>query len=171
MIELTSVSQPAAYVPVLAALHREAFAVPWSEKAFASAIAAPGTAVIMATQDQAENAVGFILFRQVLDEAEILTLMVRPEIHRQGCGKSLLEAAVTCLQSRGVRRLFLDVDITNHAAKSLYQHAHFNVIGRRRGYFKTPSGGRSDALVMQRLIIASDPEHRSLKTVDGSHMM
>ena len=59
----------------LAALHATAFAAPWSAREFSDLLAQAGVFAVVEPD-------GFILIRQVLDEAEILTLAVRPEARR-----------------------------------------------------------------------------------------
>ena len=70
-----------------AAIHAEAFAgphdAPWSAAAFADLLAQAGVFA-------AEAADGFILMRAVADEAEILTLAVRPAARRGGLGGRLV---------------------------------------------------------------------------------
>ena len=68
----------------LAAIHAEAFDrpgdTPWSAAAFADLLIQAGVFAV-------EAADGFILMRAVADEAEILTLAVRPAGRRRGAGR------------------------------------------------------------------------------------
>lgn len=168
MTTITLIRQPFAYVPILAALHAEAFHAPWSEQAFSSALGVAGTHLITASAERPDQPVGFLLYRQIVDEAEILTIMVRPLAHRQGHGKRLLDTVISTAQINGARVVFLEVDIDNQAARNLYQAADFTAIGQRQGYFKTAPDRRSDAIVMQRVLPANGPDV-SVRTVDGSH--
>ena len=70
----------------LAVLHATAFDAPWDAAAFAVLLSQPGVFAIRAED-------GFILCRTVLDEAEILTLAVRPSARRSGLGARLTRAA------------------------------------------------------------------------------
>ena len=63
----------------LAALHATAFDAPWNAAAFSVLLSGPGVFAI-------ESADGFILMRAVADEAEILTLAVRPDARGRGEG-------------------------------------------------------------------------------------
>lgn len=122
----------------LAALHATAFGTPWSATEIARLLDGPG--VFAVTEPD-----GFILIRVVADEAEILTLAVRPEARGAGLGGRLVgQGAVRAVQA-GVRRLFLEVAEDNVAARALYARAGFALIGRRKGYY---DGGRTDALVL-----------------------
>lgn len=127
----------------LAALHAEAFSAPWDARAFADLLAQPGVLLRI-------EADGFILIRVVLDEAEILTLAVRPGARRQGLGRRLVERACVAAKDAGAETLFLEVAEDNAAARALYARAGFVEIGRRKAYYAGPDGRRIDALVLHR---------------------
>lgn len=125
----------------LAALHAEAFAAPWSEAEFADLLQQAGVFAV-------EEADGFILIRVVLDEAEILTLAVRPTARRAGLGGRLVGQGAVRAAQAGAVRLFLEVAEDNVAARTLYERAGFAQIGRRKAYYAAPDGVRIDALVL-----------------------
>lgn len=125
----------------LAALHAEAFAAPWSESDFADLLSQAGVFAVA-------EADGFILVRVVMDEAEILTLAVRPRARRAGLGGRLTGLGALRAAEAGAARLFLEVAEDNSAALALYAAAGFRPIGRRRAYYAAPDGGRRDALVL-----------------------
>ena len=133
---------------VLADLHAHAFAAPWDAAAFADLLAQPGVFVVA-------EADGFILIRVVLDEAEILTLAVRPEARRAGLGGRLVGQGAVQAAQGGARRLFLEVAEDNAAARALYARAGFRALGRRKAYYAAPDGGRTDALVLGRDLAAN----------------
>ena len=125
----------------LAAIHAEAFDAPWDAASLTALLASPGVFAV-------EEADGFILIRVVADEAEILTLAVRPEARRSGLGARLVEAAVVRAAVLGAERMFLEVAEDNVAARALYTRAGFVEAGRRRGYYARTDGSREDALVL-----------------------
>ncbi|MFC3230011.1 GNAT family N-acetyltransferase [Marinibaculum pumilum] len=99
---------------------------------------------------------GFVLFSQVAEEAEILTLAVDPAYRRQGLGLCLVAGATAVATSRGAARLLLEVGEGNAAARALYDRAGFRQVGRRPGYY-TAGTQRDDALVLElRLPVAKD---------------
>ena len=91
---------------------------------------------------------GFILIRVVADEAEILTLAVRPQARRHGLGLSLVEQAAQTAAEHGAARLFLEVAEDNAAARSLYARAGFETAGRRPRYYARANGPAVDALLL-----------------------
>ena len=129
----------------LAAIHAEAFDRPgetsWSAAAFADLLIQAGVFAVAAAD-------GFILMRAVADEAEILTLAVRPAARRGGVGGRLVGEGVLAAAARGATRVFLEVAEDNVAARALYERTGFVEAGRRPGYYAAADGGRRDALLL-----------------------
>ena len=125
----------------LAALHAGAFDAPWDAAAFDSLLGEAGVHL-------AETPDGFILMRTVADEAEILTLAVRPSARRRGVGAGLVGRGAAEAAARGARRLFLEVAEDNDAARALYARAGFVEAGRRPRYYARADGSRADALLL-----------------------
>ena len=93
-----------------------------------------------------EEVAGFLIARQVKDEAEVLNLAVAPENRRKGEGGALLRAAVADLRKRGVTRVFLEVRESNAGGIAFYKRYSFLQAGRREGYYREPAEA---ALVME----------------------
>lgn len=125
----------------LAAIHAEAFDAPWDTEAFRALL--DQTGVIACTEGD-----GFILIRVVADEAEILTLAVRPAARRRGLGARLTAGAAARARALGATRLFLEVAEDNAAARGLYAALGFEAAGRRRGYYARKGGPAVDALIL-----------------------
>lgn len=125
----------------LAVLHARAFDAPWDAAAFAVLLAQPGVFAV-------EAADGFILMRVVADEAEILTLAVRPEARRGGLGGRLTDEGVAEAAARGASRVFLEVAEDNAPARAVYRRSGFVEAGRRPRYYARPDGERRDALLL-----------------------
>ena len=125
----------------LAEVHAAAFSAPWDATAFEALLEQTGVFAI-------EEPDGFILLRTVADEAEILTLAVRPAARRRGLGARLVHQGATTAASGGAVRLFLEVADDNAAALALYARAGFAEAGRRPGYYARHGGDRQDALTL-----------------------
>lgn len=78
---------------------------------------------------------GFIVYRAVLDEAELITIGVHPDARRGGIAATMIELMVRDLAARGVKRVFLEVAENNHPARALYEKHGFAVVGRRPKYY------------------------------------
>jgi len=131
-------------VPVLALVHEAAFrgGEVWDEASLRALVTGVGCGGVLAEREG--RVAGFVVWRAVLDEAEILTLAVVPEARRSGVGRGLMEAAVVRVRAAGGIRLFLDVSSRNVAACGLYEGLGFAEVGVRRGYY----GDGADARVM-----------------------
>ncbi|MEZ5757370.1 MAG: ribosomal protein S18-alanine N-acetyltransferase [Emcibacteraceae bacterium] len=136
---------------LLSAIHEEAFyeehEQQWKEKDFIELFSIPGTVSYLISN--AEQPMGFILIRNIQDEAEIITFCILPKWCRNGYATYLLEWVINRLQQQSVKRFFLEVNENNDAAINLYQKCSFKKIGRRKGYYKGHHGAKTDALVMQ----------------------
>jgi ribosomal-protein-alanine N-acetyltransferase len=89
--------------------------------------------------------VGFIVARQMADEIHVNNVAVRPEYRRLGIGEKLLRAILAWGRDKASAQAVLEVRAENIAAQKLYQTCGFEVIGRRRRYYKAPV---EDALLM-----------------------
>ena len=117
-------------------------AAAWPAASIATLFAGPGVFGFIA------EAGGCVIARAVADEAEILTIGVRPAARRRGLGRQLLDAALAEAARRGATAAFLEVAADNAAARALYAGARFAVAGRRRDYY----GPGQDALLLRRML-------------------
>lgn len=123
-------------------LERACFSDPWSEQGLQEVLATPTTLALVAAQGPA--VVGYAIARAVVDSAEILTLGVHPERQRRGIAGLLLEDLLVRLSRAGVAEVWLEVRVSNTAARALYQSRQFRITGMRRAYYRLPT---EDALV------------------------
>jgi [ribosomal protein S18]-alanine N-acetyltransferase len=126
---------------VLAAIHATAFPAgdAWSRDVFDLQLALPNVFALL------HESSGLIMVRVAADEAEILTLAIAPTARRGGLGYFLLMKATESASYLGAQALFLEVSVTNIAARALYTKAGFIETGRRPHYYSD----RSDALVLR----------------------
>ena len=89
--------------------------------------------------------VGFVLYRVVADEMEILNLAVDAGARKQGIGSSLIAQAIERARSAGVKKVFLEVRESNAGARGFYAAARFIDNGRRKAYYSQPV---EDAMVL-----------------------
>lgn len=130
----------------LAVLHEAAFPDdPWTARDLAAHLDDPAS--LLVAQDK-----GFILLRCVLDEAEVLTFAVAPDVQGQGMGAALMAEALTKARVRGVARVFLEVAADNAPARALYARAGFAQTGLRKGYYRRSHGPAVDALLLERAL-------------------
>ncbi len=129
----------------LAAIEARAFGpASWGGRGVADGLADHLTRAILALGAESEPQ-GFVMWRRIGDEAEILTIAVAPDRRRQGCATALIDAVIDALRGEGARSLFLEVDAGNIAAIALYERRGFVRIARRKRYYRSGA----DALVMR----------------------
>ncbi len=135
---------------LLAGLHAQCFSEIWSAESFAALLSNPGCFALM---DDA--APGFIVVQVVADQSEVLSLGVTPAARRRGIASALLSAALKQASEQGTIMMFLEVDCRNFPAIALYKRHGFAEMGRRKAYYTTPEGWRSDALTFRKEITAA----------------
>jgi ribosomal-protein-alanine N-acetyltransferase len=138
-----------------AALHAESF-VPlgeraWTRQDLAELVASPGAAGLLLQVDGHDA--GLALCRVADDEAELLTIAVRPAHRRKGLARRLLAAVIDHVRNAGARTLFLEVGVDNPAARSLYAAQGFCAVGERRAYHQRGQGPAADGIVMRLTLI------------------
>lgn len=112
----------------LANLHKQCFPhKPWTAADFAD-LKKSGCEII-ASQN------GFIVYRQTLDEAELITIGVAPDARRGGIAAAMLGIMEGELKKNGVKSIFLEVAQDNTPARNLYKQNGFKEIGVRPKYY------------------------------------
>jgi ribosomal-protein-alanine N-acetyltransferase len=99
----------------------------------------------LALVDEKKEIVGFggVAFNGV--DADIQTMVIKPEYQKKGYGKQLLDALLEKVKENKSNRVFLEVVADNKPAISLYLSRKFEQIAKRSNYY--PNG--TDAVIMQ----------------------
>jgi ribosomal-protein-alanine N-acetyltransferase len=145
-------------LPALATLERGVFADPWTMEQLGAAIDWPGAIALVAEDDG--GIVGYVLGRVIVDEAEILSIATTVERRREGIGRRLLGDIMAVMTERGAHAVWLEVRMSNGAAREMYQSAGFTAAGVRRGYYRLPT---EDALVLRRELTPTASKGASLR--------
>ncbi len=117
---------------------------PWTRGNFSDALSCGYRCVV---DEREHEVVSYAVLMPVLDEAELLTIAVAKNQQRKGLGRAMLQASVSWAQQQNMRRIFLEVRVSNSSAIALYRSLGFAEIGLRRGYYLNAQG-REDALLM-----------------------
>jgi [ribosomal protein S18]-alanine N-acetyltransferase len=125
----------------VARIERASFADPWSRRAFQVHLHD-----LFLVADRDGTVAGYVIGRVTGAEGEILNIAVDPSRRTNGLGRALLDASLDALRAAGVESVFLEVRVSNTAARRLYEAGGFTEIGRRRGYYDRPV---EDAVVMR----------------------
>jgi ribosomal-protein-alanine N-acetyltransferase len=117
----------------------------WTAPQCAGLMPLPG--VWLALARDGEGVIGFSLGRVAAGEAELLLLAVKKSSQGKGAGELLLKRFMAVAQTRGAKRLHLEVRDGNHAVK-LYTRAGFTPVGRRKNYYTGRDGQIYDAITL-----------------------
>ena len=124
----------------LAALNAATFAGiaghPWSVKDFEETLGDPAAIALLATDRRSGEPVGYALFRQILDEAELLSIGVIDTRRNQGVGGAVIKAGARLAKNSGARQIFLEVAEDNLTALHFYRMLGFAESGKRHDYYK-----------------------------------
>ena len=126
-------------------LDKQAFnATAWSLPTFWSELTQRNR-YYLALVDEKKEIMGFggIAFNGA--DADIQTMVIKPEFQKKGYGKKLLDALLEKVHENNSKRVFLEVVAENKPAISLYLSRKFEQIAQRSNYY--PDG--SDAVIMQ----------------------
>ena len=119
----------------------------WTRSQCAGILPMSGVVLTVARDPVSREAQGFALLRTVADEAELLLIAVAPIAQHRGVGRALLAFFVDHSQRNGATRLHLEVRDGNLAAR-MYNAAGFQIVGRRRDYYRGSDGRHFDALTL-----------------------
>ncbi len=88
---------------------------------------------------------GFVVWRTVADEAEIITIGVAPDARGGGIASAMLGLAEVDAKKNGAAKMFLEVAENNTPARKLYDAAGYKTVGRRPKYYNG-----IDAILMEK---------------------
>lgn len=78
---------------------------------------------------------GFIVWRVVADQAEIITIGVHPDARQTGIASAMLVLAESDAKTRGANKMFLEVAENNRPARAMYEKNGYTQIGVRPKYY------------------------------------
>jgi len=142
------------------AIERVVQLMPWSRLSFEECLtrqetdAAAGSSKPKAHHCQLieyqDEIVAYYVVCPIVDELHILTLAVSQAYQGRGLGHLLIQNIIDFAEQQKLKRVFLEVRISNSTAQNLYQKWQFRQIGLRKAYYRQAGGQREDALVLVR---------------------
>ena len=88
--------------------------------------------------EKEKNVIGYILFNQILDEAEIYKIVVLKEFRKKQIAFKIFEFLLNELKKINVKKIFLEVRKTNIPAINLYKKCGFINIREIGDYYNNP---------------------------------
>ena len=139
------VTMTGCHVPQVAALEKECFIDPWSQRSVASELDNPLALWLVWEEDG--KVLGYVGSQTVLDETDMMNVAVSAQARRRGIAQALVEALVSRLKQRGSHCLTLEVRASNAPAIALYEKLGFRQVGRRPNYYSHP---KEDGLILRK---------------------
>ncbi|MEZ5564575.1 MAG: ribosomal protein S18-alanine N-acetyltransferase [Gammaproteobacteria bacterium] len=131
-------------LPSVATIEQAAYKFPWSPGIFRDCLLAGYTSLVV---EHSGRVIGYGIMSIAAGEAHLLNLVLAGSARRMGHARRLLEHLLDLARSAGAERMYLEVRPSNVPALHLYEKAGFELLGRRRGYYRV-QGGTEDAVVL-----------------------
>lgn len=130
----------------VATIEQAAYDFPWSPGIFRDCLLAGYSSVVL---EHGGKVIGYGIVSVAAGEAHLLNLALSESARGMGHGRRLLEHMMELARRAGAEGMYLEVRPSNRRALALYELNGFEVLGRRRGYYRAP-GGTEDAVVLVR---------------------
>lgn len=128
-----------------AQIHKDGFYRSWKAQEIKDLIEKP---MIFGLKVQSHNnLLGFILWSEASDEAEILTLVIHPSHQRQGLSTLLLQSFFSLLMKKMITKIFIEVAEDNRGAIALYKSLDFIYLNQRPNYYSRDGGQYCTAMI------------------------
>jgi ribosomal-protein-alanine acetyltransferase len=120
--------------------------IPWSKNMFTEEMGNTFAYcfVIKGIGEVRQPVIGYVCFRNMVDESELLNIGVHPDQQRVGIGKQLMQFYIDFSRQRGAKTFYLEVNPSNQSAIHLYQSFSYQSLGTRKRFYH----GKFDALLM-----------------------
>ena len=116
----------------------------WSRESFFNELSSD-LAFYFCALDENNNILGYIGSWQIMEEAHITTISVKPEYRRRKIGEALFHYAVENCYENGIKYITLEVRVSNDKAIKLYEKYGLKSLGTRKNYYQD---NNEDALIM-----------------------
>jgi ribosomal-protein-alanine N-acetyltransferase len=90
-----------------------------------------------------EEIIGYLIFREIEPEIEILKIGVRKEYQRKEVGTKLMQKLIDIAKEKNISKIFLEVKASNLSAYNFYKKLGFKEMYRRKNYY-----GNEEAIIM-----------------------
>ena len=137
-----------------AALEKECFSAPWSEKTLEAEFQNPLNRFLAAVSEDGAL-LGYAGIQTVAGESSVFNVAVTKAARRQGIGGELVRGIVAEAKKQEAETVYLEVRAGNLAAINLYERAGFVFCGLRKNYYTEPS----EHAILMKLVLKGEAEH------------
>lgn len=123
---------------------------PWSKNMFIGEMGNPFSHCFIIKIREIPNppVLGFICFRNIEDESELLNICVHPQYRQLGIGKRLMQFYIGFSSRKKIKTHYLEVNSSNLSAINLYQSFSYQSLGIRKKFYQ----GGFDAILMVKIL-------------------
>lgn len=129
------------------AIEDDVYPFPWTRGNFLDSLYSGYDTWVL--RDGANGLAGYFLLMLAVDEAHLLNVSVRRELHGCGVGRLLLDKVVSLSRQLRMMSVLLEVRPSNVRALQIYERYGFQKIGLRKSYYPAAGATREDAIVMR----------------------
>jgi len=131
-------------IETIVSIEKECFAVPWTKEAFYNELVHNHFAHYFVMLWRGE-VIGYGGLWTIVDEAHVTNVGLRAAYRGRKLGERMMRELVGYAVRQGMKRMTLEVRVSNTVAQRLYEKFGFRTEGVRRGYY---SDNGEDALIM-----------------------
>jgi ribosomal-protein-alanine N-acetyltransferase len=125
-------------------IERSSYGFPWTTEVFRACIQVGYHCSVLEVEHKIG---GYTVMAMEAGAAHLLNLCIAPTLRGRRLGRAALQYVVAVTRAKEVKRICLEVRLTNAIAQRLYRSAGFTPIGRRTNYYQA-EGGYEDAIVL-----------------------
>jgi ribosomal-protein-alanine N-acetyltransferase len=129
-------------------IEKKSFSSPWTADSFKKELEDNPYANYLVGQI-GRKVIGYVGSWIIASESHITTLAVAPAYRRQRVARRLLFELFNRFMKQGVKRITLEVRISNDPARQLYREYGFKEVGIREKYYQD---NQEDAIIMWRTL-------------------
>jgi ribosomal-protein-alanine N-acetyltransferase len=121
---------------------------PWSPNMFIEEMQNPFAYCFVMKRENGSkpSVIGFICFRNVTEESELVNIGVHPHYRQKGLGRKLMQFYIDFCNPLRIKTFYLEVNASNQAAIHLYQCFSYQSFGMRKNFYQ----GKFNALLMKK---------------------
>ncbi len=130
---------------IILGIEKRSFSLPFTREMFESLLGQePFDGFVSENNGKIE---GYLIYSLVVDEMQLLTIAVDKPFRNRGVGEMLMKEMIRVADEHEVKVIFLEVRLSNAAARALYDKFGFKEAGIRKKYYRD---NNEDAILMAR---------------------
>lgn len=133
-------------------IEEESFSFPWKREYFLYDLSRAGASCLVAKND---NLLGYIIAWEIDEELHIANIAVASQHRRKGIGSKLLAEIIRRSKDSPVKKIFLEVRVSNTIAQAFYKKFGFKYLYTRKNYYHDGE----DAMVFSKTLSSNNPRH------------